>query len=708
VAGYVPLCSLVRVYGFDGSVQLTTHFSCKCTARVEELQSIEVELRDELDQQHLEAEEAIGIWEHQCKDLEAQLEDELQRGSAHSTDPSAHSTVSAAQGVDLATREASEEAKKTAEDKIRALEKKLSETEAAFTSHIEGAEADQTRAKTSDGVQRLHDREKLDELDRRNEELRSSRAALEAQVDKLKIHVAEQNHEIRNLHDSLRLHETNEVSDRAAKMAAEALTREVEELQHHRDDAEKSLETECTRRLMAEGEARRLRSDMAALLGMENTEENQSEICRRIMEATEHFQRKEQAEIEDLRESLSQALDNLDSVREELQLAEDRAMRVELEFSTVEESLVSSQRELKFMDMSMKEFKDTEASCRISLDSRISSLESDLIVVRRFHASEMESLRNGLNQMTAERERLAYTLEEAECSKFAVLEALSSKENAGDNHDPEARRLRLENTNLLLQIAEETARTERRIRETLSADRSASQTQVLVERELRLASDRALKIAHEELARARQDTSARHSSSSEGLEELTKTLDVCQERNQKLEQQLADVTRQLETIRSESRRQTEHLQEECRQAKSRINLMERDGRYEAEVRAEMARIQAFPVNREALQLLASRSDESDEDEYEQISVARFYDMIDKQRRQMDEERKLHLELKQEFDDLLALLAQKDMVSSSLSKALASVGGDGAVQQALEEAESGAVAKYGKAVRVETFDAQSDS
>jgi hypothetical protein len=279
---------------------------------------------------------------------------------------------------------------------------------------------------------------------------------------------------------------------------------------------------------------------------------------------------------------------------------------------------------------------------------------------------------------------------------------MSSAGTSVDNRDLETRRLRLENTHLLRQIAEESAKTERRIRETLSADRSASQTQVLVERELRLASDRALAVSHEELVRARQEKSVRNSSSAQGADELGQNLEACQERNRQLEQQLAALNRELEQMRGESRRHTENLQEECRQAKSRINQMERDGRYEAEVRAEMARIQAFPMRGEALQLLASRSDESDndEDQYEQINVARFYDMIDKQRQQMDEERKLHLELKQEFDDLLALLAQKDMVTSSLRTALVSVGGEGAVRQALEEAESGAFQKYGTAVRVE--------
>ena len=130
-----------------------------------------------------------------------------------------------------------EEARKNAEEKVSLLEKKLAETEGSFSARIESLQAEQARAKASEEEERLHERERVHELEQKNEKLRSEKAVIDSQVDQLKLQLAEQDSEIRDLCDSVKLHQTNEISGRAAKLAAEGLRKEVDELRKRWQDA---------------------------------------------------------------------------------------------------------------------------------------------------------------------------------------------------------------------------------------------------------------------------------------------------------------------------------------------------------------------------------------------------------------------------------------------------------------------------------------
>ena len=674
--------------------------------RVEELENIENELRDELDQTTAEAEEAINTWEKQCQQIEEQLTRENEILAAETTRlkealaKRSASEVSASTAVDDNQLQEEIEARQKAEAKVAELEEKLGETESKLLARMEGMQAEYDRSRTTDEAQRLQERARISELEEKNDQMRSEKAAVDSEVDKLKLQLAERDDEIRELFENVKLHQTNEISGRAAKLAAEALRKEVDGLRKQLEDSFRVVQVERTCRLAAEQDAKRVRADLAALLGVENTDENQSEIRRRTIEATEHFQRKEQSEIEELRASLEKALSDLDMARQEAQQAVDRALRAELQFSTVEEELQTVRSELKHAGVAREEIEEADATRRTSAEARIAALESDHISLRRFHASEMEGLRNELKQVTTERDRLAQAVQNAEASKKALLESLQ-KPSSSDLEE-EVRLLRLENVSLLTQIAEETARTESRVREARAADRLANQTQVVVERELRLAAERSLAETNEDLAKLRRVESVEDPALQARMEELTRGLQEARADRESIAEQLAATKRQLDSLRHESRRQVAHLQAECQQAKQRASQLEEKGRFEAEVRAEVARLQATPsLGKTDRVNLADRTLVEVQPSSVRVSSenARLYDVIESLRKQIGEERKIHAEERDEMEDLLKLVVQQKMNLESLTTALQEIGGTQAVQKALEEARLRVEHQYGQSIHV---------
>ena len=669
--------------------------------------------RSEIERTQEEANEAITIWEQQCHDLEQQLRTALEtHGSdAETAEEKQQSEEKAGNDLDaraelaqLEQRIADEQtARSVAEEKADILGKKLSELETSFAHRIESMEADAARARANDKEQLLLERQQLIELERKNDELRKDKAAVESEVDNLRLQVSEQENEIRELFDSLKVLKTNELSSRAAKLAAEALRKEVDTLRQQAVECARAIEGEKLSRMAAEQEARRARSDLAALLGVENTEENQSEIRRRTIEATEHFQRKEQTEIEELRATLNGALNELDKARNEAQIAENRALKSELEFSNMEEALLDVRAELKYMTVARDDLYNAETARRASMESRIASLEADHVSLRRFHASEMEQLRSELSQVTAERDSVTQTLRNLEASKAALLESISH-EDSGSDAGAEIRRLRVENAALLSQTYDETARTERRIREARAADRSASQTQLVVERELRRSAERELASANEALAKMREDSPTQDSSAKSRVVELTQELEDSRARCEKLSEQLTEIRRQLEELRRDSRHEIEQLREEYRQAKQRAAQLEEKGRFEAEVRAEVARIQSSPSRgkrgSENVDRALMEVEPSSQTLVDRTTIAPLYDAIENLQQQLDEKHKLHAADNEEIEDLLKLVAQQKINTDALTAALEELGGEAVVQRALKEAEAKAEAQFGTYVHAE--------
>jgi hypothetical protein len=108
----------------------------------------------------------------------------------------------------------------------------------------------------------------------------------------------------------------------------------------------------------------------------------------------------------------------------------------------------------------------------------------------------------------------------------------------------------------------------------------------------------------------------------------------------------------------------------------RINHVEREGRFEAQVIAEAARLKAS----ESISVVAPAAKEE-----KSAEVIALWDHIQKLQDGIKKERTMYYEKKSEHDNLLAMLARQDLMKESLSQALASLAGQEAVDHALRQA-----------------------
>jgi len=586
------------------------------------------------------------------------------------------------------------------EDK-RLLERQLADAEERINSQVESSVADLSRVKESLQSERLLDLEKMERMEQELDTMRIEATSFERERDDLKAHIAALEDEFREMNDALQLRVTNQVSDAASDLAAKLLREQIHDMRAQAHATERELESERKGRESAEADVERLRADLAALLGVEDLEENQNEIQQRIMEATETFQRTERSEIESLRKSLARAMKELADARAAENEVEERAAKAMHQAALYEQEVVSAKSDFKFLTQTMDEMRESESTRRAALEYRISSLENEQSVQQRFHSAEIENLQNELSQVNMERDRLFQALKESEKNKEALIHASSRDVPGGGDADPyaELAKLRIEKAQLLTAAAEEASRVERRLRESRAAARASAEADIILEKELRINAEKSLESIKIELEELRVHTESLERNtgacSEEQLVVLREELSALKEANELLTQESERLREQLDTSKKESEISIQRLTEECRQAKARASHLEREGRYEAEVRAEVARLQApLSVSRS---VLVNPAD--DDDREDTIAVTKLYDVIQKQKQAIEEERSVYFELLTEHDGLLALLAEQDLLKASLKGALSREAGPAAVDAAIKEAEENVKAQYGKDVKL---------
>lgn len=197
----------------------------------------------------------------------------------------------------------------------------------------------------------------------------------------------------------------------------------------------------------------------------------------------------------ELRKSLLRSLEEIESARAAEKEANERLAKLRLQASVGEQEIISAKSEINFLTEAMDELRMHEESKRASLEYRIGSLEDENDVLRRYHSSELETVRNELAQMSMEKDRILHQLKESEKTNAALVFAASKAETQGaedsTNIDPEAEisKLRIENAYLLTVAADDKARAERRLREMLAAHRASVETDTILEHELRLSAE---------------------------------------------------------------------------------------------------------------------------------------------------------------------------------------------------------------------------
>jgi hypothetical protein len=404
-----------------------------------------------------------------------------------------------------------------------------------------------------------------------------------------------------------------------------------------------------------------------------------------------------------LKKALSRALDELESMRAAEKDAQARASKAILQVSMYENEIIAAKSDLKFMTETMDEMREAESSRRSSLEHRITSLQNDHIVQRRFHTADMENLRNELHQASMERDRLFQSLKESEKSRDALLRASSNDAVVDGDSDPhfELAKLRVEKAQLLSASSEESSQAERRLREAVAAVTSSAEADIILEKELRRTTEKSLENVKMEMKEFRSSLGSRRAETQSELDPsfiaLRIELDDLKDRAQSLSGENASLRDQLEFTKKDTRSAIERLTEDCQAAKLRASQLEREGRYEAEVRAEVARLQASESRESERSIVVRENPREDRDKT--LDVPELYDVIKKQKQAVLEERSMYYDLLSEHDDLLALLAQQDIVRVCLCSSFTDAAGPEAVDGVMRKAEAQCIEQYGKYVKL---------
>jgi chromosome segregation ATPase len=520
-------------------------------------------------------------------------------------------------------------------------------------------------------------------MDQDLETMRREKASWEQECLNLRAEYSSLSDELEETKNSLRLTLTDKATSEAFDAAAALMKKQLYELQDRLDSIQALLARERSAKEAATTEATRLRSNIAALLGMEDNDENRTAMEQRLMDATDSCQRLERTEISALKDSLSRTMKELAEARSSEKKMEEKAASASHRASLYEAEVVNTKNDFGFLSRTLDDIRDSEASKIASLEFHMSSIKNEHSVQTKIYAAELENLRNELSQTNLERDRLLHALNESESNRESIAQTSSRDFALGDDTSSELARLRIERAQLLSAAAAEASRVERRLRENRARVKAAAEAEVIMERELRLAAERSLESTKAELDSIRLSTNGGQEGTSDTTNKVKDHLAMlqCQLNDAKasretLETEIGLLQSQLVETRRERDIDVARMSDECQKLRVRINHVEREGRFEAQVIAEAARLKAS----ESISVVAPETKEE-----KSVEVIALWDHIKKLQGGIKKERTMYYEKKSEHDDLLAMLARQDLMKDSLSQALASLAGQEAVDDALRQA-----------------------
>ena len=605
----------------------------------------------------------------------------------------AESSLKGAHEEIVATANSAEMAIDEWESRCRELESRVS----SLTAQLESGNATSSVDAETPAVAKL--REEADRYKIEN-------ASLLSEKERLVGLLHERENDLKEAADAVEFQITNSVSEKAADLASEALRKHVDELRSSLQVTQQDYLEMQEARLAAEDEAELLREDLAALLGMKNTPETQGEVRRQALQFKQEFRRKERAELVGLKDALANALDRLEAAHEEHSAAEERISRISLQASIYEQELVSAKSDLNLLTEKLDEMRQSESSQRESMEYRISELQNECQALQKQNASALRALANELSQVTMERDRLMKALKGSERNKDSFVQSTLGREPSGSTSDLQAElnKLRLEKAHLLNSVSDEAAAVERRIREARAASKSIAEAEVIVERELRMSTEQALKELMTELEGLKakgNGSESEQGNDHEHLEALRQEIQALHEQNMSLAQDITRVEEELQSCQETARDEKKKLTEELRKAMTRNSQLEREGRQEAEFYTEMARLRNRDNGLPSKRQDSNPADDQDSHESKfddgSQSVRQCYDETKKLTERMAQDRAVYLKLVEEHDELLAVLAKKSMLLRTVQSALERAGGKDAIKQAVSEANKRALEELGVSV-----------
>ena len=680
-------------------------FVCRMLVRCKDLETSLAEAHQQLEEQEIEANEAISIWEKKTDELEMELdiaEDHLYRLREILIDNENRGTevnlVVATEKLVLDNTNLNsqiENAKTTANENT--LQMQRLESENNKLSNL------LSTSKKSYEEMKL----KCDQLTQ--EMSLNSEDKLEKERDRLIGVVAQLEEELCEANSMLQACVTDGSADKASEFAANAIRDDIHNMRNQLNDYQQKFDDEKAAREVAELEVEHLHDDIAALLSLSDHEKNPTNIKKLAIKSVEKLQKLKHSEIDELRKSLYRALEELECSRSVERKTSETMSKLRLQVSMYEQEIIAAKTEVNYLSEAMEELRQTEDNKRASLEYRIGSLENENEVVRKYQANEVESLRNELAQMTMEKDVIMYQLKETEKTNASLVLAISNEESVTEQSSTdihsECAKLRIENAHLLTIAAEDKAKAERRLRELLSAQVASSELDVILEHELRISAEASLQKLKEEIDALRninklQKTRRVSDASMEKeVKDLRNSLDNLKDQNSRL-------TITMEEEASKAKNTIDILTEECRKAQAKAFKFNRDTRTELAVQSEISKMRistiAFPevaTNSHEDFLHNTKITPSKTNFDLNLPSAEAFDLIRRQQNEIKEERMMYNETLKEHEDLLALVAQQDIEKSYLREALIEVAGDDVANDALKRAEEIAVSRYGNAVHV---------
>jgi len=540
-----------------------------------------------------------------------------------------------------------------------------------------------------------------------------SQDKLEEERDRLVGEVGQIEEELREANGMLQACVTDGLTNKATEVAGNALRDEVNNIRNQLIEYQQKYEDESSAREVSDLEITRLRQDIASLLSLSDHENNPTNLKKLTSRSIEKLQNIEHTEIDDLRKSLFRAMEELELIRSIEKDSNETISKLRLHISIYEQEIIAAKTEVNFLSEAMEELRQTEDSKRASLEYRIGSLENENDVVRKYQATELENVRNELAQVSMEKDMIIHNLKETEKTNSSLVLATSNEDSDNlygrNNIKSEYAKLRVENAHLLTVAADDEGRAERRLRELLSAQIASSELDVILERGLRLSAEATQETLKQELNEVHNDSNRLiDRQSNNGQDKNSNSIiDELNSFRSSLETMKNENARLKDTMREEAskaKNMIDIMTEECRKAQAKACKFDRDTRTELAVQSEIAkmRLPAVPSNGKSCNedsMHRSKKGPSIESYDISLPSAEVFDLIRKQKEEIQEERMMYCETLQEHEDLLALVAQQDLEKSCLREALIEVAGDKVADEAMKRAEEFAINRYGNAVQV---------
>ncbi|KAG7345034.1 putative Crp/Fnr family transcriptional regulator [Nitzschia inconspicua] len=664
------------------------------SARYEEINRSLLDAQNLLKEQEDDANEAISRWELKALELERELdlaEEQLTKLKnvlgVDSEDIDLCSMVESKLGLELASQKRLAEA----ETKLSLAEKKTFELSSKYESLLE------TEAALKLKLRNLEDSSeaKIKAISRQLES--KSRGKLEEERDRLKIIITQLEEELREANEMVQACITDDSGEKATEAAAHALREQIQELQAQMDEMKRKYAAEKSAKEVAMLEVERLREDLAFLVSLSEDNGSAHNLEKLTAQAIEKVRRRERSEIDEIKRSLFRAMEDLDAARSAERTSNEKLSKARLQLSMYEQEIIAAKSEISFLTHAMEELRDAEESKRASLEYRMGSLEHENDMVRKYHAAELESVRNELSQITMDRDRVLQQLKEIEKTNASLVYAGSKEDNISvdpDDLESECARLRIENAHLLTMAADDKVRAERRLREMLGAQAASTEADVILQSELRVSAETALESLKVELAALQKErNSLSERSDSTRQEAFASQIDELQSARvalHNLKKENNDLREKLKEASHEARSKIEALTDECRTAQAKLHKMNQDGRFEALVEAEKLKMSRQPQSPERRNLsqngngwiIAAEDPLSiGETVGPSLSSAEAFDLIQRQKEEILQERKMFRDTMQEYEAALALLAQLDSEKTALVEALGVAASEEAIQKA---------------------------